>query len=150
MRQHPGIAARDIDIRIPLFQQTVQYVVEGDINVGVALQLFSADKLDLVEKDIIPLPFIRHTRFQILRENERVTVFGVQRVVERKRNDTVGCDTRPQQVLPIEREQQKGLAAPADARDDFDEPVVFFCDQTVQIRFAINIHSHLDRKFCIS
>ena len=68
MRQHPGIAARDIDIRIPLFQQTVQYVVEGDKNVGVALQLFSADKLDLVEKDIIPLPSSVYETPDIARE----------------------------------------------------------------------------------
>ena len=114
------VAARDVQIDIAHARQSVQH------------RFKVVQQLHLVKQDVIhpfpadPLPDIR---VQHVRIAESPGFIGIEGDLD----DVVVRDARTGQMVAEQVEQQIRFPAPAQARDDLDQPVVLFRDQPVQV-----------------
>ena len=125
-REHPGVAACDVDVQLRQAAQIVERIVEGDRPplriVGVRDPV---GHLDLIDKEVTRPP---------LRRN------GVPDEVQLYRDDLLRLDPLRQQMVPEERFEQIGFPTAADPRDDLHLSVPLIVDELPQILRSCDLH----------
>lgn len=137
-RQHPGIAACDINIGIGYLHQTEHCVNKTQfcgriVHIWV---LYFRDKLDLVNEHIVTLAAVRDLPADILVQFDRVAVSCIVQRIKRKPDDLFRCCALAQQIIPVKLKKQYGFSASSKPCDDFDSAVVLFPDQLIKVLFS--------------
>src|SRR5574344_2130788 len=90
------------------------------------------EALYLVKQHII-LTLVMYMVFGILIKNIRITVFLVLIILKVHLNDMLFIHPMFQKIITEKSENQKGLATPTDAGDNFYHTIVLSTDKLIQI-----------------
>ena len=128
-RQKFGIAPRDVYVRVRNVQKSVDDALE------------IRNKLDLVQENIIRVVVLD------LRLYKSVELVGILQVFiaiifERDANDMIGGDAIPQKMVVKQYKKQVRFAAPANPRDNLNQPVMLVINELLQVKISCDLHSY--------
>ena len=129
LREELGVASCHIDVDVLLSHQAIEDILEV------------LHELNFIAKEVILLP-IGNLPFGECVEHLWIEILLIVDIIESHFDDTLRSDSRIQQMVLEDPQQQIGFACSPEPSDNFNKPVIFPGNQFVQISVSLYFHDH--------